>query len=182
MTNNISVHIDAANFYSTLKDLNLQIDYVALQEFIKEYHVEEMGQLNRCRFSYYTAIREDVDTGFNPLKPLLDYLEFHGWSVVKKPAKIFEQENTTVIKGNMDIEITVDALVASAWCDEVWLFTGDGDFTYLVTELQRRGKIVRIVSSIKTSTNYVAEEFRKAADSFVELAAIRGQIEKHNET
>jgi exoribonuclease R len=68
----------------------------------------------------------------------------------------------------MDIEMTVDALDLSPHFDHFFLFSGDGDFTALVTALQKRGKKVTVASTMSTSTPMIADELRRRADLFLE--------------
>ena len=63
----------------------------------------------------------------------------------------------------------VDAIEATSWAKDVWLFTGDGDFTYLVNKLKRVGTHVTVVSSTKTKPPMIADELRRSADKFREL-------------
>jgi uncharacterized LabA/DUF88 family protein len=76
------------------------------------------------------------------------------------------------IKGNMDIELTVDALEMSPHYDHMILFSGDGDFTALVAALKRRGKRVTVASTLTTSTPMIADDLRRQADFFLDVAEL----------
>jgi uncharacterized LabA/DUF88 family protein len=52
------------------------------------------------------------------------------------------------------------------------LFSGDSDFRRLVEAVQRRGVRVTVISSIKTSPPMIADELRRQADQYLELADI----------
>jgi uncharacterized LabA/DUF88 family protein len=72
----------------------------------------------------------------------------------------------------MDIELAIDVLEMAEHLDHVILFSGDGDFRRLVEAVQRRGLRVSVVSTIKSAPPMVADELRRQADDFVELAEL----------
>ncbi|MCA3718869.1 MAG: NYN domain-containing protein, partial [Brevundimonas sp.] len=74
------------------------------------------------------------------------------------------------MKGNMDIEIAVDMLELAPRMDHAILFSGDGDFRRVVQAVQARGVRVTVVSTMKSQPPQIADELRRQADTFVELA------------
>jgi uncharacterized LabA/DUF88 family protein len=76
----------------------------------------------------------------------------------------------------MDIELAVDAMEIAEHVDRVVLFSGDGDFRRLVEALQRRGRRVTVVSTLRTQPPMVADELRRQADEFIELADLGPRI------
>jgi uncharacterized LabA/DUF88 family protein len=156
----ISVHIDGANLYATCKNLGIEIDFKRL----REYFGPEL-----LRIYYYTAILPDGQR--TTIQPLLDWLDYHGYTVVKKDAKEFIDPvtNRRKVKGNMDTEITVDCLDAAADCKRMWIFSGDGDFAYLVRRLKQMNVHVTVVSTIETEPRMCADELRRSADTFIDL-------------
>jgi uncharacterized LabA/DUF88 family protein len=76
----------------------------------------------------------------------------------------------------MDIELTVDAMRLIDHLDHVVLFTGDGDFRALVAALQLKGRRVSIVSTLQTQPPMVADELRRQADQFIDLAELEEKI------
>jgi len=158
----IALFIDGANLYSAAKSLNFDIDYKKLlDEFRKR------GVLVRAY--YYTAIIEDQD--YSPLRPLVDWLDYNGFTMVTKAAKRYTEFATglTRTKGNMDIEIAVDMMEISGHVDHIVLFSGDGDFRRLVEAVQRKGVRVTVVSTVKSQPPMASDELRRQADSFVDL-------------
>jgi len=73
------------------------------------------------------------------------------------------------VKGNMDIELTVEALEMAPHYDHMFLFSGDGDFTAMVAALQRKGKKVTVVSTLTTPTPMIADDLRRQADYFLDV-------------
>ncbi len=120
----LALFIDGANLYSAGKTLGVEVDYRKLLEEFRR-----RGQLIRAY--YYTALIENDD--YSPIRPLVDWLQYNGFKVVTKPAKEFtDSTGRRRVKGDMDVEITVDMLNLSAHVDHVVLFSGDGDLTRLV--------------------------------------------------
>lgn len=165
----IAVLVDGSNVYATTKAIGLEIDY---KLFIDYYRAQ--GKL--LRISYYTALLEEPNIT-QSIKPLIDWLDYNSFDVVSKVAKKFTNEHTGVvkIKGNMDIEIATDAmsLAASGRVDHIILYTGDGDFTYLVEKLKMSPVRVTVVSTITTQPPMCADELRRSADEFIDLFNMR---------
>ena len=158
----VVVFIDGANLYATTKAIGVDIDYRRLL-------AEFQSKAFMLRAYYYTALVEDQE--YSSIRPLIDWLDYNGYTVVTKPAREFtDSSGRRRIKGNMDIELTVDALDMSAHFDHVVLFSGDGDFTALVAALQRRGKRVTVASTLTTQTPMVSDDLRRQADFFLEVA------------
>ncbi len=117
---------------------------------------------------YYTAVAEDQE--FSPLRPLVDWLDYNGFSVVTKPLKEFtDAAGRRRVKGNMDIELAIDVMGMADMVDHIIIFSGDGDFRRLVEAAQRKGRRVSVVSTIRTQPPMVADELRRQADNFIEL-------------
>ncbi len=164
----LALFIDGANLYGAAKGLGFDIDYKRLLVLFARKGV-------LVRAFYYTAVAEDQE--FSPLRPLVDWLDYNGFSVVTKPLKEFtDAQGRRRVKGNMDIELAIDVMEMSACVDHVVIFSGDGDFRRMVEAVQRKGKRVSIVSTIRTTPPLVADELRRQADNFIELEDIRTQI------
>ncbi|KAA5599195.1 NYN domain-containing protein [Blastochloris sulfoviridis] len=164
----IALFIDGANLYATAKSLGFDIDYKRL---LKEFQ----GRGYVLRAFYYTALIEDQE--YSSIRPLLDWLDYNGYTVVTKPTKEFvDQSGRRKVKGNMDIELAVDAMELAEHLDHMVLFSGDGDFRSLVEAVQRRGVRVSVVSTVSTQPPMVADELRRQADEFVDLATLATKI------
>ncbi len=160
----VVLFIDGANLYATSKAIGIDIDYRRLlQEFQSKAYL--------LRAYYYTALVEDQE--YSSIRPLIDWLDYNGFTVVTKPAREYvDASGRRKVKGNMDIELTVEALDMSAYYDHLVLFSGDGDFTALVAALQRRGKRVTVVSTLTTPTPMISDELRRQADFFLDVAEL----------
>jgi uncharacterized LabA/DUF88 family protein len=167
-TNKIALFIDGANFYATAKALAFDIDYKRL---IKEF--QSRGKLVRA--FYYTAIIEDQE--YTSIRPLVDWLDYNGFTVVTKASKEFiDSSGHRKIKGNMDVELAINAMELARHIDEMVLFSGDGHFRSLVEAIQRRGVRVTVVSTIATRPVMIADELRRQADVFIDLTELGTMI------
>ncbi|MCW5723655.1 MAG: NYN domain-containing protein [Maricaulaceae bacterium] len=164
----IGLFIDGANLYSTSKSLEFDIDYRKL--------LEEFRKLGRLvRANYYTALLETED--FTPLRPLVDWLDYNGFSLITKQAKEYSDETgRRRVKGNMDVEMTVDLVEAANYLDHIVLFTGDGDFRYAIAAVQRKGVRVTVASSLKASPPMVSDDLRRQADAFIDIMDLKDKI------
>ncbi|MEL6202248.1 MAG: NYN domain-containing protein [Pseudomonadota bacterium] len=163
-----ALFIDGANLYAAARSLNFDIDYRKLLTYF-----QDQGYLLRAY--YYTALVEDQE--FSSIRPLIDWLDYNGYTVITKAAKEFtDPMGRKKIKGNMDIELAIDAMELIETIDHAVLFSGDGDFRSLVAALQRKGRKVSVVSSMETSPPMIADDLRRQADHFIELTKLRDAI------
>jgi uncharacterized LabA/DUF88 family protein len=164
----IALFIDGANVHATAKTLGFDIDYKRL---LKEF--QSRGTLLRA--FYYTAIIEDQE--FSSIRPLIDWLDYNGYTVVTKPAKEFDDgEGRRRFKRNMSLELAVDAMELAEHVDQIVLFSGDGDFRSLVEAVQRRGVRVTVVSTISSQPPMIADELRRQADVFTDLVELQPKV------
>ena len=167
-TERMALFIDGANLYATAKSLGFDIDYKRLLGLFRQ-----KGQLVRAL--YYTALAEEQE--YSSIRPLIDWLDYNGFSMVTKPTKEFtDATGRRKVKGNMDIELAVDAMRLADNLDHIVIFSGDGDFRSLVAALQQKGKRVSVVSTLQTQPPMVADELRRQADQFVDLADLEDQV------
>ncbi|MEL6979847.1 MAG: NYN domain-containing protein [Pseudomonadota bacterium] len=164
----LALFIDGSNLYAAAKTLGFDIDYKKLRaEFAQR------GKLVRA--FYYTALVEDQE--YSPIRPLVDWLDYNGFSMVTKPAKEYtDQTGRRKVKGNMDLELAIDAMELAPSVDHIVLFSGDGDFRVLVEAVQRRGVRVSVVSTIRTQPPMIADDLRRQADNFIDLEDLRSII------
>ena len=163
-TDRLALFIDGANLYSSARALNADLDFKKLVESFRDRAL-------LTRAYYYTAVVEGEE--FSPIRPLIDFLDYNGFRVVTKPVKRFtDSHGQTRTKGNMDVEIAVDMLELAPHIDHAILFSGDGDFRRVVEAVQARGVRVTVVSTLKLQPPHIADELRRQADDFIELAEL----------
>jgi len=166
----VALFIDGANLYATARTLNFDIDYKKLQQLFA-------NKCNLIRAFYYTALIEDQE--YSPIRPLVDWLDYNGYTMVTKPAKEFtDAAGRRKIKGNMDVELAIDVMEMAQHLDHIVLFSGDGDFRRMVEAVQRKGVRVTVISTVKTQPSMIADELRRQADHFVDLTELREEVER----
>jgi len=160
--------IDGPNLHATVRALGFEIDYRKLLE-----HLRSQGRL--IRVLYYTAIVEDQE--FSTFRPLADWLDYNGYTMVTKPARGYtDSTGRRRFRTSMDVELAVDAMRLADKADHIILFSGEQSFTSLVSALQQMGKRVTVVSTIETQPAMVADELRRQADHFVDIDSLQSQI------
>jgi len=164
----IALFIDGPNLYAAAKSLGFDIDYKNLLESFRR-----QGRLVRAY--YYTALAEDQE--YSPIRPLIDWLDYNGYTMVTKPAKEYtDSTGRRRYKGNMSIELAVDMMEMAPNIDHAVLFSGDGDFRQLLEAMQRRGVRVTVISTFRAQSPMVSDELRRQADAFVELQDLSQDI------
>jgi uncharacterized LabA/DUF88 family protein len=162
----IALFIDGANLHATSRTLGFDIDYKRL--------LAEFGSRGVVlRAFYYSA----MDPELSSLRPLLDWLDYNGYTVVTRPSReSVDAGGGRRFKGNLEVDLAVDAMELAGHIDEMILFSGDGDFRPLIEAVQRRGVRVTVVSTASSKPAIVADELRRQADDFIDLAKLRARI------
>ena len=163
-----ALFIDGSNLHATARALGFDIDYKRLLEMFTE-------EVRLIRAFYYTAMHEDQE--YSPIRPLIDWLDYNGYTMVTKPTKEFtDSAGHRRLKGNMDIELAIDVMEMAETLNHIILFSGDGDFRRLVEAVQRKGLRVTVVSTIRSQPPMIADELRRQADNFIELQDLQERI------
>ena len=179
---NLSIHlgertfafIDGPNLHATVRALGFEIDYRKLLE-----HLRTQGRL--IRVLYYTAIVEDQE--FSTFRPLADWLDYNGYTMVTKPARGYtDSTGRRRFRTSMDVELAVDAMRLADNADHIILFSGEQSFSSLVAALQQKGKRVTVISTIETQPAMVADELRRQADHFIDIDTLQAQIARVGRT
>ena len=164
----IGLFIDGSNLYAAARALAFDIDYKRLLDYFS-------GKGRLIRAFYYTALMEEQE--YSPIRPLVDWLDYNGYTMVTKPTKEFtDSQGRRKIKGNMDIELAIDVMEMAERLDHIVIFSGDGDFRRLVEAVQRKGVRVSVVSTVRSQPPMVADELRRQADYFMELQDLQPVI------
>ena len=164
-SNHIALFIDGANLHATARTLGFDIDY---RRLLKEFE----GRGSLLRAFYYTAIIEDQE--YSSIRPLTDWLSYNGYTVITKAVKEFtDASGRRKVKGNMDVELAVDAMDLAGEIDHMVLFSGDGAFRSLVEAVQRRGVRVTVISTISSQPPMIADELRRQTDVFIDLLELK---------
>ena len=159
----VALFIDGANTHHAIRALGFSIDYKRLLALFR-------SKCQLVRAYYFTATHDDEEE-HSTIRPLIDWLDYNGFTVVTKPTKRFtDADGYRKIKGNMDVEIAVEAMQLADRIDHAVILSGDGDFVSLVEALQERGKRVSVISTLVSKPAMIADELRRQADQFIDLA------------
>jgi len=157
----IALFIDGANLYSAARAVGLEIDF---RKLLKEFQ----GKGRLLRANYYTALVETDE--YSPIRPLVDWLAYNGYTVIKKPAREFtDREGRKRVRGSMDVELAVDMLETARNIDHIVLFSGNGDFRRAVEAVKARGVRVSVVSTVASNPPMISDDLRREADNFIDL-------------
>lgn len=165
-----ALFIDGANLYKAARNLGFDMDYKSL---LSKAH----AACRLVRAYYYTAIQEDKTQDYSPLRPLVDWLDYNGYTMVTKASREYtDATGKRRFKGSVDIELAVDMLLQAPRLDHVVLFTGNGDFRRAIEALQHLGVRVTVVSTVKSNPPMASDELRRQADRFIDLAELENVI------
>lgn len=166
----VALFIDGINLYYAAKSIGFEVDFGKLLAVFRR-----RGYLLRAY--YYTVLMEDAE--FSALRPLVDWLSYNGYEVTTKPGKEYiDSTGRRKSKGNLEIEMAIDALEQAATVDHLVLFSGESDFVPLIEALQRKGRKVSVVSTVATHPSMVGDDLRRRADYFIDLVSLRSEIER----
>jgi uncharacterized LabA/DUF88 family protein len=165
-----AIFIDGANMFTPLKALNLRIDYDKLTGL---YTDAQPTHFNTCLISYYTAIYEDEETGLDKMRAFMDWLQYHGVRLVTKQSKSFKRKGEQFIKGNLDVNMAVDAIRFASWADQMIFFTGDDDFVPVLRMVRELGVTAGVCAhqvlpgkGINNTFNQLGDDLRRECDFF----------------
>lgn len=162
--------IDGANLYKAARNLGFDIDYKSLL-------AKAQVSCQLIRASYYTAIQEDRDQDYSPLRPLVDWLDYNGYTMVTKITREFtDAQGKKRFKGSTDVELVVDMMLMADRLDHLVLFSGNGDFRRVIEAIQAKGVRVSVVSTVKSAPPMASDELRRQADSFIDLADLENVV------
>ena len=168
----IALFIDGANLYAASKALDFDIDYKSLLRWFAD-------QSRLVRAFYYTALVEDQD--YSPIRPLVDWLDYNGFTMVTKPAREYtDNQGRKKVKSGIDVELAIDMMDMADKVDHIVLFSGDGDLRRLVETVQAKGVRVSVVGSIETNPVMISDDLRRQADHFIELNELAEHIMRNN--
>ncbi|MEL6111693.1 MAG: NYN domain-containing protein [Pseudomonadota bacterium] len=169
-TEKTALFIDGANLYKAARNLGFDIDYKRLLSIVHE-------EAHLVRAYYFTAMQEDRDQDYSPLRPLVDWLDYNGYTMITKLARDYtDAQGRKRFKGSTDVELSVEMLQLADALDHVVLFSGNGDFRRLIEAVQAKGVRVTVVSTIKSSPPMASDELRRQADQFIDITNIEKTI------
>ncbi len=120
--------IDSQNLNLAIRDQGWILDFLRFHTYLKEkYHI-------RKSFLFI---------GFIPKNQILyTFLREAGYILIFKPCMQLPDGS---VKGNVDAELVLHAMIEFSNYDTALLVTGDGDFACLVEYLAKQGKLLRLL-------------------------------------
>lgn len=162
----VAVFIDAANIFYSQRTLKWHIDYEKLAVYLK-------NTLDITGIFYYTGLVGSLEKQQSFLKKLISL----GYRVTSKEVKFIKIPGSVDIpKGNLDVELALDAYQMRDGFDTIILFSGDSDFAYLLDMLKRESKNIIVVSM----RGHISRELLERA-KYIDLPKLRSVIEKIKE-
>lgn len=159
-----AVFIDAANVIYSQRTLKWQVDFKKLMDYFKKNY-----QLDNVYF-YFAYVKDDKRQ-----QEFFGKLRQWGYKIRTKEVKLIRQKDGTILKkGNLDVELTIDAVKALRYYSTAILMSGDSDFHALVKYLQGKNKKVVVISS----KGHVSFELLKAADKYINFNKLREFVER----
>ncbi len=120
-------YIDGQNLYLAIEELGWKLDYKRFRVYLREK---------------YSVQKAYMFMGFLPTnQALYNFLQTVGFILIFKPIVDAEQ-----IKGNVDAELVLRAMIDYFAYEKALIITGDGDFYCLVKNLDSNGKLLRVLA------------------------------------
>jgi uncharacterized LabA/DUF88 family protein len=159
-----AIMIDGNSIHYALRALNTNLDYRKLRELFGT-------KRNLVCANYYALTASDDE--FSSSRPLLDWLDYNGYTVREK--MVWEKTHSNgdrSPKKRVSLDMAVDALEMAPLLDHLFLFSGDGDLAAMVEAVQRKGVQVTAVSTLTTRPSMIANELRRQVDRFIDLSEL----------
>ena len=157
--------IDGDDTYAVLKSLHLELDFKSLRTYF-------LQRARLLRATYYAVVPEN--DAYCTQMPLLDWLEYNGYSVVKRAWQV-EQATGRKKVPNIYVDIAVDAINLAHAYDRAVFLSGDASLISVVRALKGAGKCTTVISSLsQTTPNVVSDLLRREADEFIDLLSLEG--------
>ena len=157
-----------ANNYAFIDSQNLNLS------------IREQGWvLDFARFRVYLADKYGIAKAFvfigymRENEPLYNSLRKDGYSLVFKPTLLLPEGG---VKGNVDAELVLHAMIEYANYDKALIVTGDGDFYCLVEYLLKKDKLLNLM--IPNQKKY-SSLYRIIRTEMVFMNDLRGKLEHH---
>lgn len=171
MNTTVYVFIDASNLWQAQKTKGILLDMKKLKDYLRVYY-----QADTLRIYYYDAYPEIGTRSYSTANKHAFYTALQkrfGYIVRKKPLKQIKAKDGSVFeKGNMDVELTIDAVASINSYDVAVIFSGDSDFLQLLTFIRNHGKKAYVVSS----KNNISSELLTGGDGYTDIMRIREDI------
>ena len=143
--------IDSNNLYLAIKSCGWKLDFARFYIYLRDKYKVEKSFI----FIGYLPGNESLYT----------YLQKIGYIVVFKPTLFYrDKDGNKRVKGNVDAELVLHAMIEYPNYDKAIIVTGDGDFYCLVEYLEKQGKLGRLLIPNRKNYSRLLWKFRKYMD------------------
>jgi uncharacterized LabA/DUF88 family protein len=157
----IYAFIDSQNLNLGIRSQGWQLDFKRFRIYLKDKYKAKKAYL----FIGYVKGNETLYT----------YLQQANYILVFKPTLETKTKGKTIIKGNVDAELVLHAMVEYPHYSKAIIVSGDGDFRCLIEYLDQKNKLIKVIipnqkkySSLllpfkkyMSFTNYLEEKLKK---------------------
>lgn len=155
----IIVFIDAANVIYSMRSLGWKLSYKRLYRYFQK-HATLVGV-------YFYSAYSKTSEGQQGLFEMLSRI---GFVMRTKELKyIMKGKRVIMVKGNVDVELTIDMIDLVRTYDTAVLLSGDSDFAPLVHYIHGKKKKVFVIST----RGHISRELRDAATQLLYLNSFR---------
>ena len=155
----MAVFVDVQNVQETFERQGFGVRYDALKDYILDHF--NLG-IDEVKFIAFVPYKRDEDRRIR----LIDALAFMGFRVI---SKVIREHPDGGLKANMDVELTLEAVLLSERISQAILVSGDSDFVPLVSYLSRKGIRVTVIGPGRASTSV---ELIRMADDYINMEEI----------
>lgn len=156
--NTVYAFIDSQNLNLGIRSLGWNLDFNRFRQYLKEKYNVSTAYL----FIGYVSINQD----------LYSSLQKAGYVLVFKP--VLPDQNGNV-KGNVDADLVLQAMIDYNNYDKAIIVTSDGDFYSLAKYLYEHNKLLRVMSPyVKTCSALLK---KSAKEKIVFMDNLRGKLE-----
>lgn len=148
--------IDSQNLNLAIRAQGWMLDFKRFKKYLSDKYQVSKAFL----FIGYVAQNQSLYTG----------LQKDGYILVFKPTLVLSGGR---VKGNVDAELVLHAMVEYTNYDKAVIVTGDGDFYCLVDYLIKKDKLLRLIIPDK---NKYSSLYRKCVSHTVFMNGLRGKL------
>jgi uncharacterized LabA/DUF88 family protein len=160
-TNNYA-YIDGYNLHLSATNLGWEIDYQRLRKYLSDKYRIVMAY-------YFIGYLADYENLYSSLTE-------KGYTLIFKKVS---RDNDSGVKGNVDAELVLQAMLDIMDYDQAVIVTSDGDFACLVKYLLEQGKLKRVLAPSGLSCSTL---LARAAGPYIDfLDDLRNKLEYKKE-
>ena len=136
--------IDAQNFRKSVQEIEEELEALEVRLDLNEFRVY-LSEKYAVRIAYFFI-------GYLPKnKGLYDELKAQGYKLMFKEVAVLKDE----IKGNVDVNLTLQSMIDINNDEKAVVITSDGDYACLVEYLHSKGKLECLIACSRGGCSYL---------------------------